>query len=119
MTSLTTNAYLVYWCSEGLESIVPITQYEQIDVENTFRVLNDEEPVRNPMYGIIQMMTLRGRLNTQRNYELYAIDCSEGITEEDIRSMFDNNPQTAADLIRSKGLKLYGDPAGKNRVKIV
>ena len=32
---MTTNAYLVYWCNEGLESVVPITQYEPIDVENT------------------------------------------------------------------------------------
>lgn len=116
---MTTNAYLVYWCSEGLESVVPITQYEQIDVENTFRVLNDQDPVRNPMYSIIQMMIMRGRYNSQRHYELYAVDCSEGITEEDIRNMFDNNPQTAADLIRSKGVRVYSDRAEKNKVKIV
>jgi hypothetical protein len=116
---MTTNAYLVYWCNEGLESVVPITEYEHIDAENTFRILNDEPPVRNPMYGIIQMMMIRGRMNSQRHYELYAIDCTEGITEEDIRSMFDNDPQTAADLVRSKGVKVYGERAGSNRVKIV
>lgn len=116
---MTTNAYLIYWCSEGLESVVPITQYEQIDVENTFRVLNDQDPIRNPMYGIIQMMMLRGRVNPQRHYELYAIDCSIDISKEDVENMFDRDPQSAADLIRDKGLKIFSDRARENRVKIV
>jgi hypothetical protein len=55
---MTTNAYLVYWCEEGLESVVPITEYEHIDMENTFRVLNDREPVRNPVNTIVQNMVL-------------------------------------------------------------
>ena len=116
---MTTNAYLVYWCSEGLESVVPITQYEPIDVENTFRILNNEEPVRNPMTGIIQMMLMRGRFNPQRHYELYAIDCDDGITKEDFERWFEENPQVAADLIRSKGIKIFSDRAKENKVKIV
>jgi hypothetical protein len=116
---MTTNAYLVYWCSEGLESVVPITEYEPIDMENTFRILNNEEPVRNPMNSIIQMMILRGRMNGQRHYELYAIDCVESITKEDLEQMFDDNPQAAADLIRSKGFKVFSDRAYTNKVKIV
>ena len=116
---MTTNAYLVYWCNEGLESVVPITQYEPIDVENTFRILNDQEPVRNPMNSIIQMMMLRGRMNGQRHYELYAIDCVDGITKEDLEQMFEDNPQAAADLIRSRGVKVFSDRAYENKVKIV
>ena len=116
---MTTNAYLVYWCSEGLESVVPISEYEPIDIENTFRILNDEEPVRNPMNGIIQMMMLRARVNGQRHYELYAIDCVESITKEDLEQMFEDDPQAAADLIRSRGLKIFGERANTNKVKIV
>lgn len=116
---MTTNAYLIYWCNEGLESIVPITEYEQVDIENTFRILNDQEVARNPMYSIIQMMIMRGRFNPQRHYELYAIDCSEGITKEDLETMFESDPQSAADLIRDKGLKVYSDRAQENKVKIV
>ena len=63
---MTKNAYLIYWCSEGLESVVPISQYEEIDVENTFRILNDKDPIRNPINTIIQTMLLRARYNTQR-----------------------------------------------------
>ena len=116
---MTTNAYLVYWCSEGLESVVPITQYEHIDAENTFRILSNQDPIRNPMYSIIQMMILRGRVNSQRHYELYAIDCDKTITKENLEQMFEDDPQAAADLIRSQGVKVFSDRAVKNRVKIV
>ena len=116
---MTTNAYLVYWCSEGLESVVPITKYEPIDVENTFRILSNEEPVRNPMNSIIQMMLLRARINSQRYYELYAIDCVDSITKEDLEQMFEDDPQSAADLIRNKGVKIYGERARENRVRII
>ena len=116
---MTTNAYLVYWSSEGLESVVPITQYEHIDAENTFRILSNQDPIRNPMYSIIQMMILRGRVNGQRHYELYAIDCDKTITKENLEQMFEDDPQAAADLIRSQGVKVFSDRAVKNRVKIV
>ena len=55
---MTTNAYLVYWCEEGLESVVPITEYEQWDRDNTFRVLNNQETARNPLNQMIQNMLL-------------------------------------------------------------
>ena len=116
---MTTNAYLIYWCNEGLESVVPITQYESIDVENTFKILKDEEPIRNPMTQIIQMMLMRARFNPQRHYELYAIDCEDGITKEDFERWFESSPQESAELVRRKGHKVYSDRASKDKVKIV
>lgn len=115
---MTTNAYLVYWCNEGLESVVPITEYEQWDRDNTFRVLNNQETVRNPLNQMIQNMMLRARVNSQRHYELYAIDCDNSIDKTDIEQMFETDPQSAADLFRSRGHRLYSDRAEKNRVKI-
>lgn len=115
---MTTNAYLVYWCEEGLESVVPITEYEHWDRDNTFRVLNNQETVRNPLNQMIQNMMLRARVNSQRHYELYAIDCDNSINKTDIEQMFEDDPQTAADLFRSRGHRLYSDRAEKNRVKI-
>ena len=115
---MTTNAYLVYWCEEGLESVVPITQYEQWDQENTFRVLSNQEMVRNPLNSMIQCMVLRAKVNEQRHYELYAIDCDEGITKADIEHMFDEDPQAAANLLRSRGHRMYGGSADRNRIKI-
>jgi hypothetical protein len=116
---MTTNAFLVYWCEEGLESVIPITEYEQLDRDNTFRVLNNQETVRNPLNGIIQNIILRAQVNSQRHYELYAIDCEDSITKQDIEKMFDNDPQSAADLFRSRGHKMYSNRAEKNRIRIV
>jgi hypothetical protein len=115
---MTTNAYLVYWCEEGLESVVPITEYEHWDRDNTFRVLNNQETVRNPLNQMIQNMMLRARVNSQRHYELYAIDCDNSIDKTDIEQMFETDSQSAADLFRSRGHRLYSDRAEKNRVKI-
>lgn len=115
---MTTNAYLVYWCEEGLESVVPITEYEQWDRDNTFRVLNNQEPVRNPLNQMIQNMMLRARVNGQRHYELYAVDCEADITKQDLELLFESCPQQAADMIRERGHKLYSDRAKSNRVLI-
>jgi len=110
---MTTNAYLVYWCEEGLESVVPITEYEQWDVENTFRILNNQEPARNPVNQIIQNMLLRARFNQQRHYELYAVDCEADITKEALELLFKSCPQKAAELVRGRGVTLYSDRAKK------
>lgn len=115
---MTTNAYLIYWCEEGLESVVPITEYEQWDSENTFRILNNQDTVRNPLNGIIQHMILRAQVNANRHYELYAVDCEASISKQDIEQMFEDNPQAAADLFRSRGHKMYSNRAVKNRVVI-
>ena len=50
---MTTNAFIFVWCSNGIESIIPITRYEQWDRENTMRILKDETPIVNPIDGII------------------------------------------------------------------
>ena len=115
---MTTNAYLVYWSSEGLESVTPVGHYEQIDVENTFRILNNEDPMRNPVNTLIQTMILRARYNSHRHYELYAITAVDGITGPDIEGMFEVAPNEAAKTIRSIGIKLYSDRAVKKRVVI-
>ena len=115
---MTTNAYLIYWSSEGLESVTPVGQYEQIDMDNTFRILQDQDPVRNPVNTIIQTMILRARFNSHRHYELYAITAADGITGPDIEGMFNTDPNAAAKLIRSLGVKLYSDRADKKRVVI-
>jgi hypothetical protein len=115
---MTTNAYLVYWCEEGLESVTPITEYEKWDQENTFRVLNNQEVARNPLNSIIQGMILRAQVNSQRHYELYAIDCDHSICKQDIEQMFDDDPQAAAELFRSRGHRMYSNRAIKNRVRI-
>jgi hypothetical protein len=62
---------------------------------------------------------LRGRYNNQRHYELYAIDCEKNITKKDIEQMFEDDPQSAADLIRERGVRVFSDRVDRNRVQIV
>jgi hypothetical protein len=106
---VTTNAYLFMWNSHGIESIVPITQYEDQHKLDIWNILQEKPTGKNPLNDILMSMKMRARFNTVRNYEIYAMDCEEGITQEDLFDFWDNNPQAAADLTREKGVKILSD----------
>jgi len=108
---MTVNAFIFSWDQHGIESIVPITQYENWDKENFFRVLKDEKIIANPINNIIQKLVLRARVNSQRHYEIYAIDCDLDLDEEFWREQWDKEPQTTADVIRERGHKIYSNRA--------
>jgi hypothetical protein len=61
---------------------------------------------------------LRARFNSHRHYEIYIITATPGITEDDVRDMFEADPQTAADTIRRIGQKYYSDRQGPGRIAI-
>lgn len=97
--------FVVSWCCEGLEGIIPISELER---QQTFDLLCGKESTVNP-HSSVNMMVLRARFNTQRFYEIYAVSAAKGITADDIRGMFEADPQCAADIIREKGQKIYSD----------
>ena len=115
---MTTNAYLFMWNSYGIESIVPITQYEDQSKFDMWKILKGEEPGKNPLDGILRSMEMRARFNPMRDYEIYAMDCSEGITEEDLFAFWDKAPQAAADLTREKGICLFSNRNQTKKIKI-
>jgi hypothetical protein len=106
---MTTNAYIFAWDQTGIDSIVPISQYEEWDKRNTWNALNDQPQERNPLNSIIQSLLLRARYNSQRHYEIYSIDCAFPIDEEEWRKIWEDDPQGTADLIRARGQRLYSD----------
>lgn len=106
---MTTNAFIFSWDMHGIESIVPISQYEHHDRDNTMRILKGETIARNPMNGILQNLMLRARFNPDRHYEIYAIDCSEGMDKEFWEEQWEKHPQETADLIRERGHKLFSN----------
>ena len=61
------------------------------------------------------MLLLRARANSQRQYEIYSFGVEGELSLEEMKEMFNNNPQYFVDLIREKGVKIYSDytPAGK------
>lgn len=116
---MTTNAYLFMWNSYGIEAIVPITQYEEQMKLDTWTILKGESPGKNPIDDIIMSMEMRARFNPARSYEIYAMDCEEGITEEDLFALWDTSPQAAADLTREKGVCLFTNRNKHRPIQIV
>jgi hypothetical protein len=113
--------FLISWDNTGLEGVVPIDEYQDWDKQKVVRILlgtaTDRE--RNPMNGIMQSMLLRAQFNPQQHYEIYAIETTEGIEEAEVRNMFNDAPQQAADTIREIGIEIYSDRASAKDVVIV
>ena len=115
---MTTNAYLFMWSCHGIESIVPITQYEDQSKLDMWNILKEDKRKKNPLDDILGAMTMRARFNAERSYEIYAMDCDEGITEEDLFDFWDTTPQAAADLTREKGVLLFSNRNKERPIQI-
>lgn len=100
------NAFIFSWNETGIESIIPITQYEGFEAEQTLNILSDKPVKRNPLNGILQILILRATYNPQRCYEIYAVDCSEEMDESFWEEMWHSSPQECAELIRERGEKI-------------
>jgi hypothetical protein len=108
------SQFVIIWCSEGLEGIIPVTEIEK-DV--VWRCLNGEA-AQSTVAQSINFAILRATYNTQRAYEIYGIEADEGIEADTIREMFEDAPQQAAETIRRLGHKIHSDRQNKNRIKI-
>ena len=103
--------FAVMWDCNGLEAVQAVPNPADI----TFALLRGSEP---PTLPALMHWQLRARYNSQRHYEIYIITATPGITENDVRDMFDADPQTAADTIRRIGQKYYSDRVQEDRVVI-
>ena len=111
------NTYILSWDCHGLEAVVNATELEQ---ERVMNILSDRQSGRNNNVGqILTTLTLRARFNTQRHYEIYAIDVVDSITEKEIVESFNTNPQGMVDLIRKQGRQLYSDRVDQSKIKII
>lgn len=123
------NLFLLSWDMTGLESVVDLSTLEKLREEDEkkriIKILGDPDAV-DPgdhvgqiLNQTIQRILLRARVNTHRHYEVYTIQTTAGITEEDLWTMFNDNPQNAADLIRERGSMLWSDRLKTNEVVII
>ena len=99
------NVFLLSWDYLGVETVLNVTDYEKAVV---WARLGDQDPPVN-LNSMLNHLFLRARANPQRNYEIYTVHVAEGVSEEDVREMFHNDPQGSADLIRESGNKIYSD----------
>lgn len=123
------NVFLLSWDMTGLETVLDLTSFEKLqkqeEQQRIIKILSDpdaEDPgdtTARALNQTVQHIMMRARVNAHRHYEIYTIQTTPGITEHDLRSMFDNNPQHAADLIRERGNKLYSDRVEKRTQVIV
>jgi len=108
--TVSTNDFIIMWCSTGLEYIEDITGKRQ---QYTMSILAGNDP---PKVANMEGMMIRARMNPQRNYEIYGLKCDTSITKDVIEEMFDNSPQEIVDLIRSHGVKFYSDRSSTKQV---
>jgi hypothetical protein len=106
------SIFAIMWDCHGLEAVARVPN----SADTTFALLKGEKPPELPN---IEHWKLRARYNAQRHYEIYVITAQPGIDVEDIRSMFEASPQTAADTIRRIGQCYHSDRADKKQAVIV
>jgi hypothetical protein len=106
------NWFAVMWCCEGLEAVQHIPDPK---MQTWARLANQ------PMFEMPRLnhWQLRAQFNPQRNYEIYLVSAEPGITADDIRLMFDADPQTAADTCRRLGQQFYSNRASNKKPAIV
>jgi hypothetical protein len=107
------NIFLLSWDIHGIEAVINISEIEK---DATWALLQDKPGPR--LNGIVNSVMMRARMNSQRHYEVYSVTMSEDITEQDVRDMFEANPQGMADLIRERGHKMYSARLEPNEIKI-
>lgn len=112
-----TRLFLLSWDMYGLESLVDLTTLENLRVQEEqmrmIKILSDPE-AKDPgdqtgaaLNRAVQGILLRARINSQRHYEVYTVQVDPSIQEKDFWDMFNNSPQSAAELIRERGTKLF------------
>ena len=109
------HQFIVVWDCYGLEVCCDVTEAKQRAV---WAQLKGELPSESgiPSLGHLK---LRAQYNPQRNYEIYTVEAVEGITANDIREMFESDPQGAAETIRRLGNCFYSNREDPSRRVIV
>lgn len=112
------KTFILSWDCYGLECCRELgdkmEQARQRDQEALLELIKDPDanPENTPMKEINQLVNilmLRARTNSQRSYEIYTISTDPSITEESLTQSFKDSPSTMAELVRSRGVKIYSD----------
>jgi hypothetical protein len=94
------RTFVVMWNCFGLEAVEEVPDQSLA----TFAILKGQKPPELPN---INMWRLRAQFNPQRYYEIYIVTATPEIDGNDIREMFEADPQTAADTVRRLGQCFY------------
>ena len=111
------NIFLISWDIHGMEALVPVSKKEKEMLFNVLQTGSSGE-YHKWLGQTVNMLLMRARYNPQRHYEVYVIHATESVTENDIRTLFEENPQAGADLIRARGSKIFGERMNADAIKI-
>lgn len=101
------------WDKLGLESIFDVDAAKQeidnFEKDQLIKILKEEptQKIIKPNPIPLQMLILRARFNSQREYEIYEFTSTFGIKK--VKKLFESEPQVIVDWIRKNGHKIYSD----------
>ena len=107
--------YLLSWDMYGLEACINVTEMEH---NRILDILSDKSTSNNDRVPL-NALILRAKFNPQRHYEIYMIDVDDSISKADLVDFFKETPQAAADLVRSRGQKIYSDRKSKSEKNMI
>lgn len=101
--------FLAMWDCDGLECLFDITDMEGDNFMSTLKGETYKIPFN------LSMMMMRARYNNQRSYEIYSFTTAD-MDYDDVKDMFDNDPQVIVESIRENGNMIYSDYSKKAKV---
>lgn len=114
------NVFLISWDQEGVDCVVNLTKIDQDFVWASLQYApnQDQKEPQSQLNSVYNSVLLRARFNSHRHPEVYVMNVEDGITESDVREMFERNPQYSADLVRERGTVLYSCRHDPDKAKI-
>ena len=109
------TTFLLSWDMTGIEAVVDISQFEKEAMWDTLQDKSSSGKINSVMGHIL----MRARANPHRHYEVYTVHIAGIMSEDDVRAMFDSDPQGMADLVRDRGNKIHSNRLNEAYQKIV
>lgn len=108
------HQFVLMWDMYGLEYCEDLTA---VDQQVMWDKLKDPDSMSRARVPNLLHLELRARFNSHRHYEIWVVVAQAGITKDQIITMFEENPQKAAELIRAHG-HCFHDDRPKDKIKI-
>jgi len=120
MTDTATH-YLAMWDVQGLECIFNVDQakeeIDQWEKEKIVDLLKEQKSRSKPNPIPLQLLILRARMNSHRQYEIYEFTSTFSLTE--LKELFKTTPQPIVDWVRINGHKIYSDHMSKDEAWVI
>lgn len=98
------------WDCNGLECLFDITDHDGDAMMAGLKGETFKVPYN------ISMMLMRARFNSQRSYEIYTFSTDSTLDYDEVRALFESDPQTIVNSIREQGNMIFSDYTAKKKV---